>query len=739
MSDNNRRAALPPWLHSRYVPAFGLVLGALLLALAMGFLIYERLELQAATTARGELYARVLEDQASRTFNSVELVLSTTGETSASLRASQDFRRLTALLLQSMQTLPFLRSVSLVDGSGRILASSSPANVGRVIHREALLQPGLSAGLGPSLPGRDLADLADQADQAVTPGTAPAATEAPGGTAGSPAAANLLPLVRPLAPGTEGDWLVATLNPDYFANQFSLLLVNTPLRAALLSYGGQLLVPGEGSTHAAGKRLSAHPVFTQQLSAGREHGQTLGAGIDGEVVFTAYRTLRRHPVVLLVETPDTALRNELQAVALNVAIGTAVVLLVLGATAGLAWRSLRSHEAVSGDLLAARGSMAAQHAFTDRLFQVSPIPMVVKDTNGRFLQVNKAWTDFTGMPPERLVGHNMGRLYPAQLAAPHEVQEQMAIASGQPVTYEEQMLDSDGLPRDVMIRLVPFTDVDGQTAGVIGCLMDVTEFREAAQRTIEAKEAAERSNAAKSEFLANISHELRTPLQSILGFSELGTLRARADPRLQGMFGDIHAAGQRMLSLVNNLLDLSRLESTVGEVHLKTIDIVPSLRSVVAELRQLAAGRSLRLVAPEHPGADGPLWARADDFRLQQVLRNVLANAIRFAPAGSQVDVDWGHSGDDAPWVRVRDHGPGVPASELETIFEAFVQSSRTKDGSGGTGLGLAICRKIMHAHHGQIIARNHPGGGAVFEIHLPACPAPPAAGASSNTAVAAG
>ena len=720
MTDRHRRSTLPRWLHSRWVLAFGMLVAALLLALAAGFVAYERHELQASTSARGELYARVLEDQASRTFTGAELVLSTAAETAAGYRANQDVERLSALLQQSMQTLPFLRSVSLVDGRGRVLASSSPANVGRKIRREALLPSGLTAGLGPLLPGRDLADLADLADLVDLAGQ-PAGRVGP---SAHPAVADLLPLVRPLAPGPDGDWLVASLNPGYFANQHSLLLDNTALRAAMVSYGGQLLVAAEGSQRQAGDRLVGHPVFTEHLSAGREHGQAVGAGIDGDAVFTAYRALRRHPVVLLVETPEALPRDKLQAIALNVAAGTALLLGMLGALTALAWRSLRSHEVVSGDLQAARGSMAAQHAFTDRLFQVSPIPMVVKDNDGRFLRINKAWTDFTGMATERLVGRNMGRVYPAQLAAPHEVQEQMAMASGQPVTYEEQMLDSDGLPRDVMIRLVPYTDVDGRIAGVIGCLMDVTEFREAAQRTLEAKEAAERSNAAKGEFLANISHELRTPLQSILGFSELGMLRTRAEPRLQGMFGDIHGAGQRMLSLVNNLLDLSRLESTVGEITLKTIDIVPALRAVVAELRHLATTRSLQLVAPCHPGADGPLWARADEVRLQQVLRNVLANAIRFAPADSEVDVDWGH-GTDGLWLTVRDHGPGVPGDELETIFEAFVQSSRTKDGSGGTGLGLAICRKILAAHQGQIFARNHPDGGTVFEIHLPAGLAP--------------
>jgi len=349
------------------------------------------------------------------------------------------------------------------------------------------------------------------------------------------------------------------------------------------------------------------------------------------------------------------------------------------------------------------------------------------------VRVNKAWTDFTGLPAERVIGLNLGRIYPAQLAGPHEVQEQMAIASGQPSTYEEQMLDSDGLPRDVIVRLVPYTGADGAVAGVIGALLDVTEFREAAQRTLEAKEAAERANTAKSEFLANISHELRTPLQSILGFSELGRLRSREQPRLQGMFSDIHGAGERMLSLVNNLLDLSRLESTVGDIRLQPVDIAPPLQAVVDELQQLAHDRGLHLVRQAVPasgrGGAAELWAAADAFRLQQVLRNVLANAIRFAPEGSEIQLDWRRDGPAELRVSVRDHGPGIPAEELDSIFEAFVQSSRTKDGSGGTGLGLAICRKIMAAHHGSIQAHNHPDGGAVFEIRLPAVaqPAPPA------------
>jgi signal transduction histidine kinase len=147
---------------------------------------------------------------------------------------------------------------------------------------------------------------------------------------------------------------------------------------------------------------------------------------------------------------------------------------------------------------------------------------------------------------------------------------------------------------------------------------------------------------------------------------------------------------------------------------------------VVHELSHLARGRHLTLSTPM-PGSQlsPPLWVLADSFRMQQVIRNILANAIRFAPEGSTITLDWSIEDKREACITVRDHGPGIPEAELDSIFEAFVQSSRTKSGAGGTGLGLAICRKIVAAHQGAVRAFNHPEGGAVFEVRLPMVSAP--------------
>ena len=726
----------PMWLQRRLMLAGAALLAMVLVLVAVVFAQQQRATLLADALARNELFAQVLEDQANRTIDTAELGLSATAQALRALPNRNDAAELAALLRRTADALPFLRSISLVDAQGRLLASSDPANLEGDTPRHQLLALIAVPGLGSLMPGRDLGDIPKDSmlkdstasgDAVASPAVAALAT-----TPATTPPAYHLPLVRPVAVDGATEWLVANLRPEHFGTQYASLLGQGPQRAALVTQTAQLVAASPGVGLALGQRVGAHKVFHDFLP-GRGKGQFRSPGLDGAPAYVSFRTARLQPLVILVETPEAAVTALADALALRVAGVVGVLLLLVGALAAVVWRSQQTREAVSGDLAAARDSIVAHDAFTDRLFQVSPIPMVVKDTHGRFLRVNRAWTDLTGLSYERVIGFSLGRLYPAQLAAPHMVQEQMAIASGQPVNYEEQILDSDGLPRDVMIRVMPYTDAEGQVSGVITCLTDVTEFREAAQRTLEAKDAAEHANFAKSEFLANISHELRTPLQGILGFSELGTQRSGVDPRLQGMFQDIHGAGERMLTLVNNLLDLSRLESTVGDIHLAPMDIVPALQAVVQELRPMAQKNGLRLskqgdgvvdhsAAPDSPQASRAtaLWAAADEFRLQQVLRNVLANAIRFAPLGSAIQIAWRQMSSRDLMISVRDHGPGVPVPELERIFESFVQSSRTRDGSGGTGLGLAICRKIVSAHKGRISAHNHAEGGAVFEIVLP-------------------
>lgn len=365
--------------------------------------------------------------------------------------------------------------------------------------------------------------------------------------------------------------------------------------------------------------------------------------------------------------------------------------------------------------LQVRGRLQSQLSFTEMLLESSPLPMSVVGRDRRYRIVNRAWEVFSGRRREDAIGGPVGAHLSPLERQEHEARDAAVYATGEPQRYEARVPHADGTMRDVVIekRALPGRD-GGAPAGILAVIIDVTEYRAVERATREARDAAEDASRAKSEFIANISHELRTPLQSIIGFSELGVRRAGEHARLAAMFGDIHASGQRMLALVNDLLDVARIESSAGTLHLERGD----LRLPVREVQPLAAQRGVTL-AESLPAT--PMLAKLDPLRFAQVVRNVLANAIRFSPEGGRVDIEADVT-DAGQWrLAIGDRGPGIPEGELEAIFEAFVQSSRTKDGSGGTGLGLTISRTIMQAHGGHIAAHNREGGGSVFEIVLPA------------------
>ncbi|MCU7374121.1 PAS domain S-box protein [Paucibacter sp. O1-1] len=370
---------------------------------------------------------------------------------------------------------------------------------------------------------------------------------------------------------------------------------------------------------------------------------------------------------------------------------------------------------------AAQARLQHQLAFTGLLLELSPQPISMIDIQRRYVSVNKAWEDFTGRCRADVIGSEVGYFMPAAERAVHEAQDQRLLSEGGRLRYETQLLHSDGQRRDMVVTKVMVRDEHGEPAGILATLMDVSEFRDAERATREARDVAEEASRAKSEFVANMSHELRTPLQSILGFSELGMMRGREQPKLMSMFTDIHASGQRMLALVNDLLDVSKIESAVGTFDLERCDLRGLVQSVLRELQPLIARRQLCLSVAL---TEEPLSAKVDPLRFQQVVRNVLANAIKFSPEGAELQVRGELTPQGEIHLSVTDQGPGIPPAELESIFEAFVQSSHTKDGSGGTGLGLAICRKIIEIHGGRIHATNREGGGSVFHIYLPLRPA---------------
>ena len=239
---------------------------------------------------------------------------------------------------------------------------------------------------------------------------------------------------------------------------------------------------------------------------------------------------------------------------------------------------------------------------------------------------------------------------------------------------------------------------------------------------VRAKDAAERANQLKSEFLANMSHEFRTPLHGILSYARLGETRCGKVPsdKIAGYFTRIHQSGSRLAGLVNDLLDLSKLEARRVEFALHRADLTVVVNRVRLDLAALLAQHRLTLVSEVRTAST---IALIDVQQIQHAVQNLLANAIKFSPEGGTITLSYCDAmlGQRAALAFiVRDQGIGIPAGEEERIFDKFVQSSATKTGAGGTGLGLAITLEIVLGHAGEISARNHPDGGAEFEIRVP-------------------
>ena len=255
------------------------------------------------------------------------------------------------------------------------------------------------------------------------------------------------------------------------------------------------------------------------------------------------------------------------------------------------------------------------------------------------------------------------------------------------------------------------------------------ELEQLNRKLLETQEKAEQSSRLKSNFLANITHELRTPMHAIIGFCDIGKMNIAEwskDEQLENL-EEIKDSGTRLLSLINDLLDLSKLESSNVDFDFRESDLKDIANTVAKSLRSLVEDKNLRLII------DGrPQKVYCDKAKILQVMTNFLSNAIKFSPPGRNILLSFDASlppetveyavkpGEESVFFSVIDEGVGVPRAELITVFDKFIQSSKTKTDAGGTGLGLAICKEIIEGHGGTIWAENALNGGAKFTFSIP-------------------
>jgi PAS domain S-box-containing protein len=259
----------------------------------------------------------------------------------------------------------------------------------------------------------------------------------------------------------------------------------------------------------------------------------------------------------------------------------------------------------------------------------------------------------------------------------------------------------------------PLRDATGRLVGAVNVLVDVTE-RLAGEQALQAStDALEASNAVKDEFLGLISHELRTPVTSIYGNAVLLTSKLGASGPEADMVRDIGDDADRLLRIVENLLQLTRLGAgTKLDREPHVLDHV--LRAAVESRTRRRPDRVIRLSI----GASS-LIVQADSIALDMLIENLLSNADKYSPAGEPIDVDVDLDGATAT-VRILDRGIGIPAEIADDVFTPFYRSDQARRTAGGVGVGLAVCKRIVEAHDGRIWARPRDGGGAEIGFALP-------------------
>jgi len=378
------------------------------------------------------------------------------------------------------------------------------------------------------------------------------------------------------------------------------------------------------------------------------------------------------------------------------------------------------------ELLAALGSLAdlalervrtaTRNAELAAVVDASGDAIVSTGLDGTIRSWNPAAAATYGRPADQAVGQ------PFSIVVPDDRTEEAVtllrrVAAGERVTIETRHLRANGQAFSVSLTAAPLLGGDASVLGMSVVARDVTERKRAERALREAKAEADRANAAKSEYLSRMSHELRTPLNAILGFAQLLELEDLTEEQRENL-RYILSAARHLLELINEVLDISRIEAASLSLSPEPVDVLQVVTDAVDLIGPLAAERQIRV---EAPAPDGDAWVvLADRQRLKQVLLNLTSNAVKYNRHGGSIHVTCRETAGGRVAIAVRDTGPGIPAAKMDRLFRPYDRLGAEHTGVQGTGMGLALSKGLVEAMDGRLEASSVEGEGTTFTVELP-------------------
>ena len=356
-----------------------------------------------------------------------------------------------------------------------------------------------------------------------------------------------------------------------------------------------------------------------------------------------------------------------------------------------------------------------------RLIDVIPRMICVTGRDGRYILANRAFASFVGVPARRLLGKRPAEVHGGPLARVlMDSDERLLTGKAVPGSSEEEIVDRDGNLRVLLITTALFHAGDGEEEMVVTAFVDITERKHTERDLLAAKEQAELANRSKTEFVANMSHELRTPLNAILGFSQVianEMLGPLGNAKYVGYAKDVLTSAEHLLGLINDILDVSKLEAGKLDLQEELIDPVKTVADLVQLAEAKARAGDIR-IAIRREGVI-PLLV-GDARKLKQIVLNLLVNAIKFSHPGGQVEIVLRTLG-GAVAIAVVDHGIGMDAAEVEVAMTRFGQVASTWTRKhDGTGLGLPLAIGLTELHGGTLAIHSTKDIGTTVTVTFP-------------------